>query len=667
MRKKMGIAQTLAAFAAAGVLSCAMASTAFAAEPYPVSTQLTPGAAPTVVDGNSIKVDINVLDFEGAAGETVFLTAVVGGSTIAEYMPYTLGSDQGSTEGQSADAFAVELDKDSLDTPPTIEITVFSNRADKTGKRYSVHWVYANLDDGKTQLIGSCTDGATFTAPEKIQVGTTAYKLKGQSAENSYSYDYEAYDPASSVEGVIRYVNVSPGEGEDAMLSYYTPIPGLKEGESRTVAIPKTITENGAIYSTLSFVTEVTAQYPGSTSFTIPVVKMGEAEGTVPHAVTIEMKADGEIIATDGIMVKNNVLYTAPSTIYKTQSAGESGPRVFAYKLAQENPIALKPNATGEAETVAIQYERQALDTAEIEVTFNQLDGQERTTSAARKLGSATKTVTGSNPTVTAEGLETPEGYTLVGTAADYSYDLNSNKMPVVNVYYVPSGYHVPGSYNVTVNYVNFFDRSIIDSETFESKADVVDDVQFTAPAQFSNGGVDWVRLGGQEEPISHNYYSQNKTYTVYYRDANQTLESAPTITQVRTIYQDQQVAAAATAAGTTAATTAAGTTAGTTATGADAATTAATLRDDADYNVPNGEGVNQAATAQDGRTSVEERIEEDAVALADGRDEAASSTQTAQNLPDWVIPVIGVLAAAVVACVVAFFASRRRNGKNKA
>ena len=32
------------------------------------------------------------------------------------------------------------------------------------------------------------------------------------------------------------------------------------------------------------------------------------------------------------------------------------------------------------------------LDTAEVEVTFNQVDGQERTTSAARKLGSATKT-----------------------------------------------------------------------------------------------------------------------------------------------------------------------------------------------------------------------------------------------------------------------------------
>ena len=669
MRKKKGIAQTLAAFAAAGVLSCAMASAAFAAEPYPVSTQLTLGATSTIVDGESVKVDVNVLDFQGNAGETVFLTAVVDGKTIAEYMPYVLGSDQeGSAGGQSADAFAIELDRDSLDTPPTIVVKVFSNRADETGKPYSVHWVYANLGDGKTELIGSCTEGATFTAPEKIQVGSTAYKLKGQSAENVYLFDYEAYDPASTVDGVIRYANVNPSEGEGAMLSYYTPIPGLKEGESRSVAIPKTVTENGAIYSTLSFVTEVTAQYPGNTSFTIPVVKMGEAEGTVPHAVTIEMTADGKVIATDGIMVKSNVLYTAPSTIYKTQSVGENEAQVFAYKLApaQESPITLKPNGSSASETVTIQYEQQALDAAETEVTFNQIDGQERTTSAARKLGSATKTVTGSNPTVTAEGLETPEGYTLVGTASDYSYDLNSNKIPVVDVYYVPSDYQVPGSYNVTVNYVNFFDRSVIDSETFESKVGDVVNMKFTAPAQFSSGGVDWVRLDGQEEPIQHNYYSQNKTYTVYYRDANQTLESAPVITQVRTIYQDQQVTATTTTTTAAAATTAADVAAGTTATGADATATAATLRDDTEYTVPGGEGVNPTATAQDGRTSVEERIEDDAVALTDGRDGAASD-QAAQSLPDWVIPVIGVLAAVVVACVVAFFVSRRRNEKNKA
>ena len=644
------------------MLSCVMASAAFAAESHPVSTQLTPGAASTVVDGDSTKVDINVLDFEGAVGETVFLTAVVDGNTVAEHIPYVLGSDQGSASGQSADAFAVELDTGSLAAPPTIQVTVFANRADKTGKTYSVHWVYANLGGGKTELIGSCTDGATFSAPEKIQVDSTAYTLKGQSAGDNYSYDYEAYDPSSTVEGAIRYVNVNPGEGEDPMLSFYTPIPGLKQGESRTVTIPTTVVENGAIYSTLSFVTEVTAQYPANTSFTIPVVKMGESTDVVPHAVVIEMRADGGVIATDSVMVKSTVLYTAPSTIYKMRSTGEDGTQVFAYKLAQESPITLAPNGSSDTETIAVQYEQQALDTAEVEVTFNQVDGQERTTSAARKLGTATKTASGSNPIVTAEGLETPEGYKLVGTASDYSYDLNSNKIPVVDVYYVPSDYQVPGSYNVTVNYVNFFDRSVIDSETFESKADVVGDMKFTAPAQFSSGGVDWVRLGGQEEPILHNYYSQNKTYTVYYRDANQTLESAPVITQVRTIYQDQQVTVTTTDAGTVA-----GAAAGTAAAGTDTATTAATLRDDTNYNVPSGEGVNPTATAQDGRTAAEERIEEDAVALADGRDGANSTTQAAQNLPGWVIPLIGVLVAVAAACAIGFFVSRRRKGQDKA
>ena len=655
MSKKKGIARTLSALVAAGLLSCAMASVAFAAESHPVSTQLTPGATSTVVDGGTTNVNVNVLDFEGAAGETMFVTALVNGSPVAEYMPYVLGSDRGSAEGQSADALAIELDKDSLSNPPSIEVTVFSDRADKTGTTYPVHWVYASLDDGKTELIGSCTEGATFVAPEKIQVGSKAYKLKGQSSGDSYSYDYEAYDPGSTVEGVVRYVNVNPAAGEDPMLSYHTPIPGLKEGEPRTVAIPKTITEGGAVYSTLSFTTSVTAQYPADTSFTIPVVKMGESTDVVPHAAIIEMVADGEVIASDGVMVKSNVLYTAPSNIYKTQPAGEDGTQVFAYELAQEGTISLTPNGSGDDETVTVQYKRQDLDTAEVEVTFNQVDGQERTTSAARKLGSATKTATGSNPVVTAKGLKTPEGYELVGAASDYSYGLNSNKIPVVDVYYVPSGYQVPGSYNVTVNYVNFYDRSVIDSETFESKVSDVVDMKFTAPERFSSGGVDWVRLGGQEEPIRHNYYSQNKTYTVYYRDASQELESAPVITQVRTLYEEQQVAAATPAAGTAAA--------GAAAAGGEAATTTAALNDGTTYNVPGGEGVNPTATAQDGRTATQERIEDDAVALSDGLDSAPANEQ--QGFPIWAIPV----AIAVLAAIggIAFFVSRRRNGNGKA
>ena len=184
--------------------------------------------------------------------------------------------------------------------------------------------------------------------------------------------------------------------------------------------------------------------------------------------------------------------------------------------------------------------------------------------------------------------------------------------------------------------------------------SDVVD-MKFTAPERFSSGGVDWVRLGGQEEPIRHNYYSQNKTYTVYYRDASQELESAPVITQVRTLYEEQQVAAATPAAGTAAA--------GAAAAGGEAATTTAALNEGTTYNVPGGEGVNPTATAQDGRTATQERIEDDAVALSDGLDSAPANEQ--QGFPIWAIPV----AIAVLAAIggIAFFASRRRNGNGKA
>ena len=73
------------------------------------------------------------------------------------------------------------------------------------------------------------------------------------------------------------------------------------------------------------------------------------------------------------------------------------------------------------------------------------------------------------------------------------------------------------------------------------------------------------------------------------------------------------------------------------------------------------GAGTNQIATAQDGRTAVEERIEDDAVAMSDGLGESSADDQQ-QGFPIWVIPIaIAVLVA--IGGGVFYFTSRRGNG----
>ena len=75
---------------------------------------------------------------------------------------------------------------------------------------------------------------------------------------------------------------------------------------------------------------------------------------------------------------------------------------------------------------------------------------------------------------------------------------------------------------------------------------------------------------------------------------------------------------------------------------------------------------MNQTATTQDGRDAVQERIEENDVALADGlgsSDDVAAKAPVDQEMPGWVIPLICIVIVALIAGVTALTVLRRKNG----
>ena len=60
-------------------------------------------------------------------------------------------------------------------------------------------------------------------------------------------------------------------------------------------------------------------------------------------------------------------------------------------------------------------------------------------------------------------------GETLVPvttTLPEYSYEYGSGAEPVLTVYYVPEGYTPEESYDITIQYVNIADRTVITSTT---------------------------------------------------------------------------------------------------------------------------------------------------------------------------------------------------------
>jgi len=292
-------------------------------------------------------------------------------------------------------------------------------------------------------------------------------------------------------------------------------------------------------------------------------------------------------------------------------------------------------------------YKRAEAEPLSVDVTINQIDGQQRVDSQASKLGSKTITVDASNPkavpdqTITVDGVE----YRLAGDPESYTYEYGSGKAPVVNAYYVPADYEAPGPYTVTLNYVNFATGEVIASETATSSPDSLGDLELAPPAEFAEGGVTYVRLPGQEEPIYHSYFSNITTYTVYYRDRSDTLTSAVVIDRVRVVYRDVPgettvVAGEAAAEGENA--------------------TMAALNQAGTYNVAAGEG-NGTLTNEAGVDSNQERIDNDAVALSSGVENQGAQAATVFGMPIWLAVVAGVATVAAIAAIVAVLADKRR------
>ena len=666
MKTMKAMKRALAMTCAAAIASFALAGTAFAATVHGADFHGT---------GSALEAgEVDVLNVDGSAGEIVFLTVKAGDTTIAKNLPYTIGAD--ATEGDGATWHGVatldiaNLDLDALDG--TYSIEAYANRAG-TELLYSgaLYGVYADLPDGTVKLVGTRTADAAemgtrdFGPAETLYAGGRTYRLAGEAAgEGALHYAYEEYDEATTVDGVIKYTDAS-----GAVIAS-TKIPGLGYEEQRTVDIPSVITaDNGDVYRTVYFKDSVTAENPGQTSFNIYCAKMSDADQAISgfYVATIQMvykDEDGNetVIATDSVDVTGEFIYTAPETIYKTETVdaqtGETA--VVTYDIDGSPTIylsAAKDGVLNRARTVKVYYTAQPLDAAEVTVTFNLLDGSKRVNEKGRLLGTQQLVANDETPVVMPESEVTvgEDTFYLVGDPSDYAFTLHTGMAPVIDVYYVPDGYEAPGAYDVTVNYVNFLTNETIESHSYTSDPDQNARISIETPATFSADGVDYVRLDGQEGDIQHSYYSGIASYTVYYRDVNDTLTSGTVINTIRVVYAD------GTTGGGDATTTEGGEGDGLGAL-ADAAQ-ALRLNAGRTYNVFDGAGNNGTMTNEGGVNTNTERIEDSETPLASGFDRGGTSTAASSlsQMSRLLIP-IGVGAAVVIIAAVAFLVVRRRN-----
>ena len=722
--------RAFAMMCAAAIASCALAGTAFAATVHGADYH---GAGSALESGN-----IDVLDVDGQAGETVFLTVKYNDQAIARNLPYTIGENAEAGD-ESTWAGIATLDIDGLDLNALDGSYTIEAYADRPGKVQlyagAIYGVYADLPDGTVKLVGTRTAdaaelaGRTFDPAETLFAGGHTYRLVGPAdgaeASGALHFASEEYNEATTVDGVVKYTNAAG----DTIAS--VKIPGLAYGESRTVEIPSVITaDNGDVYRTVFFKNSVEAVNPGQTSFSIYCAQMSEADKAAAgyYIATIKMTDDeGRVIATDSVDVTGEFIYTAPRAIYKTEMVdGEEA--VVTYRIDGDPTIRLSAANDGvlnRERTITVRYTADPLEAPEANVTFNLLDGSKRVNDKDRILGVQQLKATEDNPTVEPVDEIEVNGttYYLAGDPADYAYTLRSGKMPTIDAFYVPEGYEVPGAYDVTVNYVNFLTGAVVESHTYTSDAGANARIEIETPAEFSADGVDYVRLDGQDGAIRHSYYSGIASYTVYYRDVNDTLTSGTVINTIRVVYVDGTttggtgvtdngitiIAGTEEAAGTTTTTvveggTTTGTTAGGTAEGAAGATeggtteggaagtgegataggaaggaaagaaagglaegvTAFQLNAGRTYNVFDGADNNATLTNEEGVNSNTERIEDNETPLASGFDKGGTSTAASSFMASaaWVIPVaIGIVV--VAGGLLAFMAIRRRKNSD--
>lgn len=617
---------------------------------------------------------VNVLSVGGLSQDTIYLRVKQGDKIIADRLAYDLtNTNQGgstATDANRGAVVALSIQGLNLDGTQTYTISAFDSRAENnelyTGTLYSV---YAKLDGGEEVLVGTHTTNtdaiASYNPASKLYLNNTNYALDDANSQPNIEgtkivYSYSSYNEATSATGTINYVDVNGN------VISTTTVEGIGQGESKTVDIPAMVSKDNYYFRTVFFKNQVTLSNPGQLSYTITCKLMGENANADLHfyKATINMTdQDGNVFASDTVSVTGKYYYTLPSTVYK-RVAGN----LYVYTLDNAANQTLTFDAAADgittgANTVAATYTRTEIGQAETKVTFNLIDGsKDASEGASRTLGTKEVTVNADSTTAAPDETITVDGttYKIAGTTEKYAYSFGSKSYPVVNVYYLPEGYTVPTkSYTVTVNYVNFLTKETIKSSTFESVSTDNSDYQFVSEANFSLNGTDYVRLDGQEEPISHSYFSGISTYTVYYRDKNDTYNSGTVINTIRVIYTGEETTVVD---GGTTDLTGAGTTNASGQTGA--ATTAdqaaaGRLNANGTYSVADGTGNNSTLTTEGGVDSNTERINDEETPLASGEG-------LNQGLPAWATTAAGVgIGLAAIVIMYAIIRNRKNQEQN--
>ena len=384
----------------------------------------------------------------------------------------------------------------------------------------TVTFILHNSDRTEKKFSFTLKDGETYgpDLSDTVSVRDTYFDK-----ETDKDYDLEGKVPESHSSGTATFNYV---EHTDSALTYtlYCVDENGKKLETRKtllepnttqkIEVPEKLTIDNTVYTTdeKSF----SVDYNNNESLSRSVVyKVKDTAGAYPVTVNY-VDEDDKVLVTRTFTVKSRqVFFSAPTVFAVTE-----GDKTVYYQIKNENDAVITHNPNDGTRKYTIHYVNAANTGASYSWYIMQYDASDN-----KCLGVIKKEVK-KGETVTFEPSRdnTINGYTVNGNFNKELSHTYGDANHVSYVYYDPEGYHnttdVPDK-TVTVNYVDIATKSIL--KTAQVNLNKTEDTLISFDDSFDLNGIHYVRVDGQLASTEHNYYSPRTTYTVYYRDINNT------------------------------------------------------------------------------------------------------------------------------------------------
>lgn len=619
----------------------------------------------TSIDGDSFDVATVI----GLGSNALYGDVSVDGSVKASDLEYRYDNadDQAGMIQLSAKASVVAQHSGS------IELNLYSEKSsDRQGSSpllsAKIYAVCASIDG---QPIGSVVDSMIgvracvagdetqpFTAARLIVRGKDTYRLaSGSSGVRPTLKDGVLYIPyektsQTGVSACVSYVD------ESGSVIFTDDLGSLEAGEAQTVDVRDSVTNGDRAYVPISKspTVVVSAEHP---EVIIHCVARQDASAD-KQDVTINYRTpDGTQLMTDKVSVGSGGLrYAAPTTFSQAHDGGVSQYRLAgatnnrgeSFDVSTSSVLDLALNGSPEYTLV---YEPQELElsyTVNLALVSNASAG----TVSVSNERSLSAVFSESSPAC----VDLPDSiekngvvYTRQGSESSLSYswdNYSEGRLASDTVYYVAPDVVAPSAYDVNVRYVDVVSGNELGSETLSCSPDG-SALSISGPATLSSGGVEYVRLSGQDAAIVHRFFAPYRTYTIYYAVPGSA--SAGDVVVVRTVVTDGGIASYTVDVNTGAVSTAADGSAG--------------LSVNAPYStiVSTGDGSSDAsqssALTPNGQSAYEERIDGNETLLSSG-DQLDASGESFAWLPIVAVALIALIAAVATAAICHRKAARR-------